>query len=119
VAAVKVLFVLAVLRVLAGPFTEDAFGRELLPMPTWEWTLCSASPVLLIYLARRPEDWKTLAGERTYLRIFLAFYLLWALAFAVFRGEWILCIAVAASLAGFAGMHRLNRKESTYTRRAD
>ncbi|MFI9153659.1 hypothetical protein [Streptomyces sp. NPDC053367] len=110
-AATKVIFILAVLRVLAGPFTKDVFDSELLPMPTWEWSLCSVSPVLLVYLARRPDDWETLSGERTYLKIFLAFYLLWALAFAVFQGEWILWIAVAAGLAGFAGMHRLNRRE--------
>ncbi|MGW3724963.1 hypothetical protein [Streptomyces sp. NPDC000851] len=111
-AAVKVIFVLAVFRVLATPFTKDFLGDELLPMPTWEWSLCALTPVILICLVRRRDDWARVAGERTFLKIALTFYLLYALAFVVFQGEWILWIAVAASLGGFAGLHHVNRGES-------
>ncbi|MFF0204138.1 hypothetical protein [Streptomyces sp. NPDC005017] len=112
VAAIKVIFVLALLRMLAGPFTKDFFDEELLPMPTWEWSLASLTPLALIYAARRPRDWAFLAPERAYFKTFLVFYFLWALAFAVVQGEWVLWIAVAAGLTGFAGMHRLNSRES-------
>ncbi|MFF0205945.1 hypothetical protein [Streptomyces sp. NPDC005017] len=111
-AVVKVLFILAVFRVLAGPFTKDFFGEELLPTPTWEWSVCSLSPLALIWAARYPADWAMLAGERFLLKIFFAFYLLWALPFAVVEDERVLW----ASLAGFAGVYRLNRREPTPAR---
>ncbi|WP_055565410.1 hypothetical protein [Streptomyces atriruber] len=111
VAAFRWIFVLALLRMFATPATKDFFDEELLPSPTWEWALCSLTPGLLIWLARGPEDWKKLAGERSLLRIALAFYFLYALAFALGQDVRVLWIAVAASLAGFAGMWHLNRKE--------
>ncbi|CAL9523811.1 hypothetical protein [Streptomyces sp. enrichment culture] len=110
VAAVKIVFILVVFRSMVGPFTEDFFDEELLPMPTWEWSLCSVTPGILIHLARRPEIWAQLAGERMFLRIALTFYLLYALAFALGQGEWILWIAVAASVGGFGGMLYLDRR---------
>lgn len=116
VAGVKVVFLLAVFRVLAGPFTEDIFGEELLPMPTWEWLMVSVTPVILLWLARRPADWATLSNERMFLRSALAFYLLYALASAVLQGEWILWLGVAASLGGLSGVHYLNHRESTHGR---
>ncbi|MFJ5776081.1 hypothetical protein [Streptomyces sp. NPDC093094] len=114
--AVKVIFMLALFRMLAAPFTKDFFGEALLPMPTWEWSLCSLSPLALLYAARRRADWAMLAGERFFLKIILTFYLLWALPFAVLQGEWVLWIAVAVALAGFAGMYRLNRRETVPAR---
>ncbi|MGW3409045.1 hypothetical protein [Streptomyces sp. NPDC000888] len=116
VAATKVIFVLALLRLFAGPMTKDLLDEELLPMPTWEWALCALTPAILIYLARRPENWVALAGERTFLMIALSFYLLYALAFAAFQGVWILWIGVAAGLGGFAGIWYLNRREPARAR---
>ncbi|MER7742473.1 hypothetical protein ABTX34_29835 [Streptomyces sp. NPDC096538] len=110
VAGVKVAFLLAVFRVLAGPFTKDIFGEELLPMPTWEWLVCSVTPVILIWLARRPADWATLSDERMFLMIALAFYLLYALAFALLQGEWMLWLGVATSLVGLSGIRYLNHR---------
>ncbi|MET8684250.1 hypothetical protein ABZV77_08540 [Streptomyces sp. NPDC004732] len=111
VAAFRWIFVLALLRMFATPATKDFFDEELLPSPTWEWALCSLTPGLLIWLARRPADWRKLADERSFLRIALAFYFCYALAFAIGQDVRVLWIAVAASLAGFAGMWHLNRKE--------
>ncbi|MEU6995596.1 hypothetical protein ABZ953_33690 [Streptomyces sp. NPDC046465] len=111
VAVFKWIFVLALLRMFATPASKDFFDEELLPSPTWEWSLCALTPGLLIWLARSPEDWKALAGERSLLRIALTFYLLYALAFAIAQDAWVLWIAVAASLAGFAGIRHLNLKE--------
>ncbi|MEU0679248.1 hypothetical protein [Streptomyces albogriseolus] len=114
IAGVKVVFILAVFRLLAGPFTEDILGEELLPMPTWEWSMCSVTPVVLLWLARRPADWGALSGERMFLRIALTFYLLYALAFALFQGEWTLWLGVAAGLGGLAGIQYLDRRESVH-----
>ncbi|MFH8613263.1 hypothetical protein ACH4D5_37925 [Streptomyces sp. NPDC018029] len=111
VVAFRWIFVLALLRMFATPATKDFFDEELVPWATWEWSLCSLTPGLLIWWARRPEDWKELSGERSLVRIALVFYLLYALAFALAQGVWVLWIAVAASLAGLAGMWHLNRKE--------
>lgn len=113
-AAVKVVFVLAVLRAFAAPFTKDFFDEELISMPTWEWVLCSLTPAILVFLARRPEDWAGLADERNFLRIPLGFYFLFALAFAVLQGVWILWIAVAATIGAFLGIRYLNSKEATH-----
>lgn len=113
-AAVKVVFVLAVLRAFAAPFTKDFFDEELVSMPTWEWVLCSLTPGILVYLARRPEDWAGLANERNFLRIPLSFYFLFALAFAVLQGVWILWIAVAATIGAFLGIRYLNSKEAAH-----
>ncbi|NEA68966.1 hypothetical protein [Streptomyces sp. SID12488] len=113
-AAVKVVFVLAVLRAFAAPFTKDFFDEELISTPTWEWAICSLTPGVLVFLARRPEDWAGLAYERNFLRIPLGFYFIYALAFAVLQGVWILWIAVAASIGTFAGIRYLNGKEAAH-----
>ncbi|WP_367042392.1 hypothetical protein [Streptomyces sp. Je 1-332] len=107
----KVILLLGLLRLFAGPMSEDFLGDELLPPPTWEWSLCALTPGLLIYLARSPEDWEALRGERTMIQVALCLYLLYALSFAIVQNVLILWIAVAACLAGFAGMWHLNRKE--------
>jgi hypothetical protein len=114
VAGVKVVFALAVFRALAGPFTEDIFGEEWLPMPTWEWSACSATPIVLLWLARRPADWGSLSAEKMFLKIMLAFYLLYSLAFALLQGEWVLWLGVAAGLGGLSGIQYLNHRESTH-----
>ncbi|WAL97187.1 hypothetical protein [Streptomyces sp. Je 1-369] len=116
VAAFRWIFVLALLRMFATPATKDFFDEELLPSPTWEWALCSLTPGLLIWLARAPKDWRRLEGERSLLRIALALYFLYALAFALGQNVLVHWIAVAASLAGFAGMWHLNRKEQPSAR---
>ncbi|EMF27810.1 hypothetical protein H114_17103 [Streptomyces gancidicus BKS 13-15] len=74
-----------IFRYFATPFTKDMFGETLLPLPTWEWTACSITPTLLIWLARRPTDWATLSAERTILRIALTFHLLYGLAGALLK----------------------------------
>lgn len=114
IAAVKVIFLLAVFRYFATPFTDDIFGEELLPLPTWEWTVCSITPGLLIWLARRPVDWATLSTERTILRIALTFYFLYALAFSLFKGGWTLWPAAVAALAGHLGILYLDGRRSNY-----
>ncbi|MDX3457292.1 hypothetical protein PV396_35950 [Streptomyces sp. ME02-8801-2C] len=113
-AAVKVVFVLALLRMFAAPMTKDFFDEELISMPTWEWALCSLTPGVLVFFARRPEGWAVLAGERNFLRIPLGFYFVYGLAFAVLQGVWILWIAVAASVGSFAGIRYLNSKEAAH-----
>ncbi|MEU5771707.1 hypothetical protein [Streptomyces venezuelae] len=111
VLAFRWIFVLALLRMFATPATKDFFDEELLPWATWEWALCSLTPGLLIWFARAPKDWRRLEGEHSLLRIALAFYFLYALAFALAQDVLVLWVAVAAALAGFAGMWHLNRKE--------
>ncbi|MFE0791318.1 hypothetical protein [Streptomyces mutabilis] len=114
VAAVKVVFVLALFRLLATPFSEEVFGEQWFPMPTWEWALASLTPVLLIVLARRPGDWSVVSGERTFLRIALIFYLVYGLPFAALQGKVILWLSVAAGLGGLVGMRLLAHKESAH-----
>ncbi|MGW2297339.1 hypothetical protein [Streptomyces violaceorubidus] len=114
IAGVKIVFVLAIFRLLSTPFSEEMFGEQWLPMPTWDWALASATPVLLILLARRPADWSALSGELTILRIALTFYLAYGLAFAALRGESILWVSVIAGLVGLGAIHLLNRKEPVH-----
>ncbi|MFE1236584.1 hypothetical protein [Streptomyces tendae] len=111
VAAVKIIFVLAVFRLLSTPFSEEMFGEQWLPMPTWDWALASVTPMLLILLARRPADWSALSGELTFLRISLTFYLVYGLAFAALQGEAVLWASVVSGIVGLVAVHLLNRKE--------
>ncbi|MGW7065763.1 hypothetical protein ACWGII_22275 [Streptomyces sp. NPDC054855] len=104
-------FLLSMLRMFATPASKDFFGRELVSWPTWDWVLCVLVPVSLIYLSRRPDDWKDLRGERSLIKWALILYLVYALMGAVGMGAWVLWIAVGICLAGFAGMWHLNRKE--------
>ncbi|AQS68205.1 hypothetical protein [Streptomyces pactum] len=111
VAGVKIVFLLSVFRLLATPFSEEMFGEQWLPMPTWEWALASVTPVLLIVLARRPADRAALSGEQTILRIALTFYLVYGLAFAAVQDKVILWLSVVAGIGGLVTMYLLNRKE--------
>lgn len=117
IAGFKVILALALIRILAVPFTEDMFGEAMLPMPTWEWSLCSLTPVIVIWRARHPDAWKTLMGERTLLTIALTYYLLYAFVSALFQGEWMLRPAVAASAGGLAGMTTATTRRSVRDRR--
>ncbi|MBU6531894.1 hypothetical protein ACFUIW_24240 [Streptomyces sp. NPDC057245] len=114
VAGVKIVFVLAIFRLFSTPFSEEMFGEQWLPMPTWDWALASTTPVLLILLARRPADWAALSGERTILRIALTFYLAYGLVFAALQSEEVLWVSVAAGLVGFVAMRHLDSKESDH-----
>lgn len=113
VGAVKWIFLLALLRLLITPMSDELLGDELLPMPTWEWSLFSITPGILIYLLRRPRDWQRLSNDLTIINWSLRFYLLYGLAFAVLQAVWVLWIAVLAGTAGLVGIWRLNRKEFT------
>ncbi|MEW2118467.1 hypothetical protein AB0945_25420 [Streptomyces sp. NPDC005474] len=112
--AVKIVFIVALLRFFAGPMTKDLLNDELLPMPTWEWSLFALTPAILIFVARRPRDWDGLADSLTFIRWILGFYLVYALVFATFQGKWVLWIAVLASLGSLAGMWHLNRRERVH-----
>ncbi|MFJ6069868.1 hypothetical protein ACIQFU_03330 [Streptomyces sp. NPDC093065] len=114
VAGVKIVFILAVFRLLSTPFSEEMFGEQWLPMPTWDWALASATPTLLVLLARRPVDWSALSGELTILRIALTFYLVYGLAFAALQGKAVLWASVLAGLVGLVAIHLLNRKEPVH-----
>ncbi|MFF5159867.1 hypothetical protein ACFY3N_27205 [Streptomyces sp. NPDC000348] len=113
VGAVKWIFLLALLRLLITPMSDELLGDELLPMPTWEWSLFSITPGILIYLLRRPRDWQQLSNDLTIVNWSLRFYLLYGLAFAVLQGVGVLWISVLAGTAGLAGIWRLNRREFT------
>ncbi|PWI17427.1 hypothetical protein DI272_27155 [Streptomyces sp. Act143] len=112
--AVKWIFVLALIRLFAGPMTKDLFNNELLPMPTWEWSLCSLTPGILVFLCRRPSDWRYLSSELTILKWALRFYLIYGLAFALFQGVWVLWIAVAASISGLVAIWKLEQREPAH-----
>ncbi|WP_217164745.1 hypothetical protein [Streptomyces sp. AC512_CC834] len=114
IAGVKIVFILAVFRLMSTPFSEEMFGEQWLPMPTWDWALASATPVLLILLARRPTAWSALSGELTILRIALTFYLVYGLAFASLQGEAVLWVSVIAGLVGLVAIRLLNRKEPVH-----
>ncbi|MFD4345690.1 hypothetical protein ACFWQ6_12630 [Streptomyces coelicoflavus] len=114
IAGVKIVFILAVFRLLFTPFSEEMLGEQWLPMPTWDWALASATPTLLVLLARRPADWSALSGELTILRIALIFYFVYGLAFAAFQGEAVLWASVLAGLVGLVALHLLNRKEPVH-----
>ncbi|MFI1681230.1 hypothetical protein [Streptomyces sp. NPDC020607] len=107
----RVIFLLGLARMFAPFLTEDLAGEAWLPPATWEWTLCALSPVVLIYLARRPDDWSEIADERSLIKWALVIYLFYASLLAVGKGYLSLWMAVAVSLSGLAGMAYLNRKE--------
>ncbi|MFJ6982141.1 MULTISPECIES: hypothetical protein [unclassified Streptomyces] len=115
-AFVKIVLAVALLRAFAAPASKDFFGEEKVGVPTWEWSLCSLSPLVLLWLYRSPAGWKMLSGDSIYLTTAAALYLFYAAIFAVFEGVWILWIAVLASLATFAGVWWLNRRERTRAR---
>lgn len=105
------VFLLSMLRMFTTPASKDILDRELVPWPTWDWPLCALVPVVLIWLSRRPEDWKDLRDERSRIMWALLLYLLYALMGAIGMGHPALWIAAAVCLAGLAGMWHLNRKE--------
>ncbi|WP_143589834.1 hypothetical protein [Streptomyces africanus] len=109
--ALKIILVVAIVRLLAGPATKDFLGDAVVELPTWEWSLCALTPLILLFLYRSPGDWKLLSYDAIYLKSAAGLYLFYATAFVVFQGGWVLWIAVAASLGTFLGIWWLNRKE--------
>ncbi|MEV7195325.1 hypothetical protein AB0N81_26495 [Streptomyces sp. NPDC093510] len=105
------VFLLSMLRMFAAPATEDFFDEQLVPWPTWDWVLCALVPVLLIYVSRRPDDWRNLREDHSLIKWALVLYLFYALLGAIGMGHAVLWIAVATSLAGLAWMWHLNHKE--------
>ncbi|MFB7090892.1 hypothetical protein [Streptomyces sp. NPDC056296] len=109
--ALKIILLVAILRLLIGPATEDFLGDAVVRLPTWEWSLCALTPPALIFLCRNPDMWKILSYDAIYLKTSAGLYLFYATAFVYFRGGWTLWIAIIASLATFTGVWRLNRRE--------
>ncbi|MFJ3495611.1 hypothetical protein ACIPPJ_18760 [Streptomyces sp. NPDC086091] len=107
---------IAIVRLLAAPASEDFLGEVKVGLPTWEWSLCSLTPLVLLWLYRSPARWKRLSEDSIYLETAAGLYLFYAVAFVFFQGVWILWIAVFASLATFAGVWWLNRRERTRAR---
>jgi hypothetical protein len=110
-AALKIILVIAIVRLLAGPATKDFLGRSMVDLPTWEWSLCALTPLVMLVVYRRPADWRLLSYDAIYLKSAAGLYLFYAAAFVVFQGGWVLWIAVAASLSTFFGISWLNRRE--------
>lgn len=110
----KVVLVLALVRLLAGPATKDFLGEELAPLPIWEWSICSLTPPLLLLRYRNPADWKLLSYDVIYLKSAAGLYLAYAVAFVVFQDGWVLWIAILASLGTFVGIWWLNRREPAH-----
>jgi hypothetical protein len=107
----KIILVIAIVRLLAGPATKDFLGASVVDLPTWEWSLCALSPLAMLAIYRSPEEWKRLSYDAIYLKSAAGLYLFYATAFLVFQGGWVLWIAVVASLGTFFGIWWLNRKE--------
>ncbi|MGV9454708.1 hypothetical protein [Streptomyces sp. NPDC003635] len=114
--ALKVILVIAIVRLLVGPATEDLLGNKLMNLPTWEWSLCALTPPTLLFLCRSPANWKRLSYDVIYVKSAAGLYLFYATAFVAFQGGWVLWIAVAASLASFLGIWWLNREERSSAR---
>ncbi|MCI3246551.1 hypothetical protein [Streptomyces spinosisporus] len=91
--------------------SKELLNNELLPMPTWEWSVCSVTPGVLIYVARRTGDWKQLRDDVTIIKWALRFYLAYGLAFALLQEEWILWVAVLAGIGGLVSIRQLDRVE--------
>lgn len=91
--------------------SKELLNNELLPMPTWEWSVCSVTPGVLIYVARRPGDWKQLRDDVTIIKWALRFYLAYGLVFALLQGEWMLWVAVLAGIGGLVGVRQFDRVE--------
>jgi hypothetical protein len=108
---VKCIFALALLRLFAAPMSKELFNNELLPMPTWEWSVCSVTPGVLIYVARRPRDWKHLSDDVTIIKWALRFYLAYGLAFALLQEEWMLWVAVLSGIGGLVSIRQLDGVE--------
>jgi hypothetical protein len=109
--ALKIILVIAIVRLLAGPATKDFLGYSVVGLPTWEWSLCALSPLVMLFVYRSPTNWKLLSYDAIYLKSAAGLYLFYATAFVVFQDGWILWVAIAASLGTFFGMWWLNRKE--------
>jgi hypothetical protein len=107
----KIILVVAIVRLLAGPATKDFLGDSMVGLPTWEWSLCSLSPLAMLCIYRSPTSWKLLSYDAIYLKSAAGLYLFYATAFVIFQGGWVLWIAIAASLGTFFGIWFLNRKE--------
>ncbi|MEU6176414.1 hypothetical protein [Streptomyces coeruleorubidus] len=109
--ALKIILVIAIVRLLAGPATKDLLGESMVDLPTWEWSLCALTPLVMLIVYRSPGNWKLLSYDAIYLKSAAGLYLFYATAFVVFQGGWILWIAIAASLGTFLGVWWLNRRE--------
>ncbi|MDI6521192.1 hypothetical protein QMA61_33970 [Streptomyces coelicoflavus] len=112
----KIILLAAIVRSAAGPVTEDFLGDAVIGLPTWEWSLCALTPPALLLLHRSPEKWKLLSYDAIYLQTAAGLYLAYATAFIYFRDGWSLWIAVVASVATFAGVWWLKRREHTHAR---
>ncbi|MFC9131816.1 hypothetical protein ACFT4A_33975 [Streptomyces sp. NPDC057099] len=109
--ALKIILVIAIVRLLAGPATKDFLGRSVVELPTWEWSLCAVTPLALLFVYRSPENWKLLSYDDIYLKSAAGLYLFYAAAFVAFQGGWVIWLAVVASLGTFLGIWWLNRRE--------
>ncbi|MCT9139500.1 hypothetical protein [Streptomyces violarus] len=109
--ALKIILVIAIVRLLAGPAAKDFLGHSVVELPTWEWSLCAVTPLALLFVYRSPEKWKLLSYDDIYLKSAAGLYLFYATAFVAFQGGWVIWIAVVASLGTFLGIWWLNRKE--------
>jgi hypothetical protein len=109
--ALKIILVIAIVRLLAGPATKDFLGESMVDLPTWEWSLCALTPLVMLVVYRSPTNWKLLSYDAIYLKSASGLYLFYATTFVVFQGGWVLWIAVSASLGTFLGISWLNRKE--------
>lgn len=109
--ALKVILVIAIARLLVGPASEDLLGDKLMDLPTWEWSLCALTPLVLLFLYRSPANWRLLSYDVVFVKSAAGLYLFYATAYVVFQGGWLLWVAVLASLTSFLGIWWLNRKE--------
>ncbi|MET9442819.1 hypothetical protein [Streptomyces sp. NPDC006610] len=116
VLALKIILAIAIVRLLLGPATEDLLGNKLVSLPTWEWSLCSLSPPVILFMYRSPANWKLLSYDVIYVQSAAGLYLFYATAYVIFQGGWLLWVAVTASMASFLGVWWLNRKERSSAR---
>ncbi|KLJ01221.1 hypothetical protein WQ59_14020 [Streptomyces sp. KE1] len=97
----KLCLVVALLRFT---FTEDFLGQQMLPYPTWEWSILSLTSFIPALLARNPAHWEELTHDIIILAGGMVFYLAYGLIGAIFAGKLILWVAAAAGSIGLLAL---------------
>ncbi|WP_053042553.1 hypothetical protein [Streptomyces sp. KE1] len=85
-------------------FTEDFLGQQMLPYPTWEWSILSLTSFIPALLARNPAHWEELTHDIIILAGGMVFYLAYGLIGAIFAGKLILWVAAAAGSIGLLAL---------------
>lgn len=112
----KLCLIAALLRFLFPIMTDDLFDRQVLALPTWEWSIFSLTSVIPVLLARNPAQREELDDHIIILGGGMLFYLVYGLIGAIFAGKLILWVAAAAGSIGLLILLLMYRTERAVVR---